>query len=292
MRQARGRRRRGRRASRAWSPRAPGRRAGPGAAGGLPSRSPALEPPVSAPISTSGWASSSRRTSPPAYPLAPATATEYGHVHDYTDSCMLSDNPGAAGRWPARRLARMTTLAPERYLDHIRTESRGSATCWPTATPPHGSPAAPTGTPPTCSSILPGCSTSGPPSSGSGPTVPRSSRSRASGDVRRAARVLRRVLRRAGRGPRGGRPGRARVELGARADRRLHLPPAGPRGADPPARRRAGRRPGDPLDPGLAADGVAGDPRHDVRRHAALGRVHARRRTGPLRPRATPGSRS
>ncbi len=41
----------------------------------LPSVSPALLPAVSAPISTCGWASSRRSSSPPAYPLAPATAT-------------------------------------------------------------------------------------------------------------------------------------------------------------------------------------------------------------------------
>jgi hypothetical protein len=39
-----------------------------------PSRAPALPPAVNVPISTSGWASRSRNSSPPAYPLAPATA--------------------------------------------------------------------------------------------------------------------------------------------------------------------------------------------------------------------------
>ena len=54
-----------------------------------PSGSPALEPAVTAPISTSGCASSRRSTSPPAYPLAPATAA-FGFVmtHDYTEVCM------------------------------------------------------------------------------------------------------------------------------------------------------------------------------------------------------------
>ena len=37
---------------------------------------PALAPAVSAPIFTSGWPRSSRSNSPPAYPVAPATATE------------------------------------------------------------------------------------------------------------------------------------------------------------------------------------------------------------------------
>jgi len=36
---------------------------------------PELAPAVRAPISTSGWASSNRSSSPPAYPVAPATAT-------------------------------------------------------------------------------------------------------------------------------------------------------------------------------------------------------------------------
>ena len=48
------------------------------------------------------------------------------------------------------------------YLDHIRVASHaGSATCWPTATPRPGCPAAPTGTPPTCSGTSPRCSGSG-----------------------------------------------------------------------------------------------------------------------------------
>ena len=41
----------------------------------VPQRRPALAPAVTAPISTSGCASSSRSSSPPAYPVAPATAT-------------------------------------------------------------------------------------------------------------------------------------------------------------------------------------------------------------------------
>ena len=61
----------------ARSARAPGRRAARRCGCSEPSVSPALEPPVSAPISTPGWPSSRRSTSPPAYPLAPATATRF-----------------------------------------------------------------------------------------------------------------------------------------------------------------------------------------------------------------------
>ena len=75
VRQAPGRPRRGRRASRRWSAPAPGRPAAPGAAGGCPAahrrwrrRSARRSPP-------GGGPSSRRSTSPPAYPLAPATAT-------------------------------------------------------------------------------------------------------------------------------------------------------------------------------------------------------------------------
>ena len=53
-----------------------------------PRSSPALPPAVSAPISTSGWARSRRSSSPPAYPLAPATATLVVMLHDYTGDCM------------------------------------------------------------------------------------------------------------------------------------------------------------------------------------------------------------
>ncbi len=76
------------------------------------------------------------------------------------------------------------------------------------------------------------------------PVGPGRAGARAAGVVRRAAGVLRRRPRRAGRRAGGGRPGGRGVDLVARADGRLHVPPAGARGADPPARRRAGRRHG------------------------------------------------
>ena len=181
----------------------------------VPSGSPALEPPVSAPISTSGWASSRRRTSPPAYPLAPATATVYGHVHDYTDSCMFDRITGCVRRWPPARLTRMTTLAPDLPRPHPHRVARGSATCWPTATPRRGSPAAPTGTPPTCSGTSPGCSGSGPPSSGSGPRAPRSSRTpRRPETYAELLAAFDELLRRPGQRPRGGRPGRPGLDAG------------------------------------------------------------------------------
>ena len=73
----RGRRRRGRRARRASCPRAPGRPAASGAGGREPSGCPAFEEAVSAPTSSSGCWRRRRTTSPPAYPLAPATATRF-----------------------------------------------------------------------------------------------------------------------------------------------------------------------------------------------------------------------
>ena len=51
----------------------------------------------------------------------------------------------------------------------------------------------------------------------------------------------------------------------------LHLPPAGARGADPPARRRAGRRQVTPLDPRAGRRRRATRPRRDVRRRARRG---------------------
>ncbi len=70
-----GRPRRARPAPRPWSAPAPGPARGTRCGWSAPSISPALDPAVTAPISTSGCDSSSRSTSPPAYPLAPATAT-------------------------------------------------------------------------------------------------------------------------------------------------------------------------------------------------------------------------
>ena len=89
-----GRRRRGRRASRRSSRSSTRSASGTRCGWSAPSVSPALLPAVRAPISTSGWPRSRRSSSPPAYPLAPATATLVFMVHDYTKICMNMRLPG------------------------------------------------------------------------------------------------------------------------------------------------------------------------------------------------------
>ena len=84
-----------------------------GAAAARRAARPRWTPPVSAPISTSGCASSRRSSSPPAYPLAPATATLSRHVHDYTESCIH-----------AHRVAPVTMSVA---MDYRRSMSRLSA---------------------------------------------------------------------------------------------------------------------------------------------------------------------
>ena len=74
----------------------------------------------------------------------------------------------------------------------------------------------------------------------------------------------------------GGRPGRRGVDLVERADGRLHVPPPGARGADPPARRRARRRHGDAAGPGAGRRRGRGGARRDVRRHARRGASSSR----------------
>ena len=125
---ARGRRRRGRRASRRRS--APSTRSASGTRCGwcAPSASPALEPAVSAPISTSGCASSRRSSSPPAYPLAPATATVRFVMCMTIQTTAYSTKQGCQGwRDPPR--------------------CRGLETQWPRAGAGEGSRALATGTP-------------------------------------------------------------------------------------------------------------------------------------------------
>ena len=97
--------------------------------------------------------------------------------------------------------------------------------------------------------------------------------------LRRAARRLRRLLPRAGHRARAGRPGGRGLALVGRPPGRHVLPPPGPRGRDPPDRRRADRR-----RTGHAARRRAGRRRRgrgargDVRRRAAVGHVHPVRR--------------
>ena len=125
------------RASRRWSARGPGRPAAAGAAGGCPGVSPALEPAVSAPIRASGWPRSRRSTSPPAYPLAPATATEKVMcmtIHASACSCLT-------------RVCAVDIAFAE-HLDlldlHGRAAVASLAQLGPTDTlPPRGVPAAP-----------------------------------------------------------------------------------------------------------------------------------------------------
>ena len=91
-----------------------------------PSGWPALDAPVRAPISTSGCPSSRRSSSPPAYPLAPATATRLpGHVHDYTHDCMsicirVRMCRSVAAIYGSHLMAR---LSFDDYLRHLRADS-------------------------------------------------------------------------------------------------------------------------------------------------------------------------
>ena len=90
--EGRGRRRRARPGSRAWSPRAPGRRAASGAAAGCRAAHRRCCPPSARRSPRRGAPSSSRRSSPPAYPLAPATATR-------TVMCMTIQDSGTSFGW-------------------------------------------------------------------------------------------------------------------------------------------------------------------------------------------------
>ena len=105
-----------------------------------PSGWPALLAPVRAPISTPGWPSSRRSSSPPAYPLAPATATlALLMLHDYTEFCMTM-KLGCRRRWTPLASQAWSRCPSPTYLDHIRTESARFrevlADCDPTARVP------------------------------------------------------------------------------------------------------------------------------------------------------------
>ena len=244
-----------------------------------PSGWPALEAPVRAPISTSGWPSSRRSSSPPAYPLAPATAILVGMCMTIQIRACLCNrgNPGARCRRRRPRFASMARLSSDDYLRHLRADSDRLRAVLDRVRPRRpGCRAARTGTPPTCSATTAACCEFW-------------------ADDRRAAAG------RAGRGLRRSRssptaydallayheeqsdrlvaalaaadPAERGVDLVGGADRRVHLPPAGARGADPPARRRADRRRRHAARPGAGRRRRRRGARRDVRRHARLGHV-------------------
>src|SRR6478609_6703544 len=71
-----------------------------------PRRVPAFEAAVSAPIRRSGWPSSSRRISPPAYPLAPATAAVTMRMNIHTTQFLCRTGS-------AQRVVRTPQVEPE-----------------------------------------------------------------------------------------------------------------------------------------------------------------------------------
>src|SRR5215207_830410 len=92
-----------------------------------PSVSPALLPAVSAPISTWGCPRRRRSTSPPAYPLAPATATLIRSICMTIQKsvCFSPSGPKTPRRGRCRPVASddVTRLEFPDYLDHIRRDS-------------------------------------------------------------------------------------------------------------------------------------------------------------------------
>ena len=170
----------------------------------------------------------------------------------------------------------MSLLSASRYLSAIESESARFREVLADADP-----AAPVPTCPAWYAARPGA----PPrvdAGGSGPggrqpaqETPRSAPSvERADDVRRLPHRLRRGLGRAGRRTARRRSRRPGLDLVEGTDGRLHPATTGPRGADPPARRRADRdrahrraRPG----PGLRRR--RGGARRDVRRAAGVGRV-------------------
>ena len=166
-----GTRRRGRSGSRPWSPASTRSASGVRCGWRDPSLPPALLPAVTAPTSTSGCARSRRSSSPPAYPLAPATATLIElMLHDHTELHVhpLSGHrraTGRGGRGPsvdATRFWSWRDWTSRRTSSTSATSRSGSATCSPTATPPPTCRPAPTGARTTCCGTSGRCSTSGP----------------------------------------------------------------------------------------------------------------------------------
>ena len=104
--------------------RAPGRPAAAGAAAARRAAPRRWSRAVSAPISTSGCASSSRSTSPPAYPLAPATATRTTVMCMTIHACMPLD-AGVVGGWHGARHDRLRSATrPHRRVGRFRRAGR------------------------------------------------------------------------------------------------------------------------------------------------------------------------
>ena len=120
---------------------------------------------MSAPISTSGWPSSRRSSSPPAYPLAPATATRFlvmcMTIQTSVCACAIRVTASAGncrvrpvGRVPrptvrsAWRRPRLPRLSPTTSATESRRFRDGAGRLRPRGP---GARRVPTGTPPTCS---------------------------------------------------------------------------------------------------------------------------------------------
>ena len=259
--------------------------------------------PVRAPISTAGWPSSRRSSSPPAYPLAPATATRvlvmcmiiHGSCMFMRNRVPTPDRTSGCGRRRSRLgcWAWRDSTSPT-YLQHIRDESQRFrdvlADCDPAA-------------------AVPSCPdwraadllwhlgevqhfwtwTVDAPAQGPGRVHPSPSARPTTPGCWRLRRALRRAGRRAGARPTP--PTTAWTWHAEHKNGRVHPPPPGPRGADPPPRRRAGRPHALAVpDPTLAADGV--DEVLDVMYGGlpALGRVRRRSPTTSASTSPTPAT--
>ena len=166
------------------------------------------------------------------------------HVHVHI-GCPESRRPSVAGASVADHDADSTVHDLPR--PHPRASPPASARCWPTATPPRGCPACPDWDAADLLWHLAGVQwfwADGRSAPGRPPARrPRTSRERPA-TYAELLRAFDELLRRAGRRARAADPAEPAWTWSPRADRRLHLPPPGPRGADPPARRRADRRAG------------------------------------------------
>ena len=180
------------------SARGPGRPAGPGAAGARRAAHRRWSPPVSAPISTPGWPSSSRRTSPPGVPAGSGDRDGdwIMRMTIHCSACMrMRAGPADASRcagdapWCTRfRDHDPTRPFPSVYLDHLVTESARFRDVLADCDPRPGPEPVPTGTPPTCSGTSPRCRARGPRCPATGRVSPEEIEGRApAGDVRRPA---------------------------------------------------------------------------------------------------------